>query len=78
MDNINLILPEIAISLSIMFLLVFGVFKKNSENIIHNLSIGSLIVTAILIFNNPFETNIYLFKESYIIDYLSSFMKNTF
>jgi NADH-quinone oxidoreductase subunit N len=75
MDNINLILPEIAISLSIMFLLVFGVFKKNSENIIHNLSIGSLIVTAILIFNNPFETNIYLFKESYIIDYLSSFMK---
>ena len=31
MENINFIFPEIFISLSIMFLLLFGVFKKNSS-----------------------------------------------
>ena len=40
MDNLNFISPEIFISLSIMFLLIFGVFKKNSSNLIHNLSMA--------------------------------------
>ena len=75
MGNLNLILPEIFISLTIMFLLVLGVFKKNSSNIIHNFSIGSLLITGVLIFNNPFDYNISLFNGSYVIDYLSSFMK---
>ena len=75
MDNLNYILPEIFISLSIMFLLIFGVFKKNSSNIIHNLSIGLLLITGILILNNPFDENITLFDDSYIIDNLSVFMK---
>ncbi len=75
MYNLNLILPEIFISLTIMFLLILGVFKKNSSNIIHNLSIGSLIITVALIFNNPFDYRINLFNESYTIDYFSSFMK---
>ena len=39
MVNLNYALPEVFISLGIMFLLVFGVFKKNSERITHNLSI---------------------------------------
>ena len=75
MDNLNLILPEIFISLTIMFLLLLGVFKKNSSNIIHNFSIGSLFITGVLTFNNPFDYNISLFNGSYVIDYLSSFMK---
>jgi len=75
MDNLNLILPEIFVSLSIMFLLMFGVFKNNSSKIIHNLSIFSLLIIMGLIFNNPFDNNISLFNNSYIIDYLSSFMK---
>tara|TARA_B110000196_G_scaffold319652_1_gene338367 strand:+ start:848 stop:2263 length:1416 start_codon:yes stop_codon:yes gene_type:complete len=75
MDNLNLIFPEIFISLSIMFLLIFGVFKKNSSNVIYNLSIISLFTVAVLIFNNPFGKDITLFNKSYIIDYLSSFMK---
>ena len=33
MENLNLVLPEIFISLSIMFLLVLGVFKKDSSKI---------------------------------------------
>jgi NADH-quinone oxidoreductase subunit N len=75
MDRLDLVLPEIFISLSVMFLLVFGVFKKKSSNIVYNLSIFSLIITAVLIFNNPFNKNVNLFNESYIIDYLSSYMK---
>ena len=38
MDNLNFILPEVFISLSIMFLLLLGVYKKNSSNIVHNLA----------------------------------------
>jgi len=75
MDNLNFIYPEIFISLSIMFLLILGVIKKNSSSLVHNLSIFFLILTIALIFNNPIETEINLFKNSYTIDYLSSFMK---
>ena len=75
MNNIELIFPEIFISLSIMFLLVLGVFKKNSSNLIHYLSIGSLLITGILILNNPLDTKVTLFNDSYVIDNLSSFMK---
>jgi len=75
MNNLNFVSPEIFISLSIMFLLILGVFKKNSSKIIHNLSIGTLLVTGILILNNPFGENVTLFNGSYIIDNLSSFMK---
>ena len=75
MVNLHYILPEIFISLSIMFLLIFGVFKKNNSRIIHNLSIFCLIITAILIFDNSFDDIIFLFNRSYIIDQLSFFMK---
>ena len=40
MNNLNLILPEIFISCAIMFLLIVGVFKKNSSQLIYNLSIA--------------------------------------
>jgi len=75
MDNLNFILPEIFISLSIMFLLLLGVYKKNSSNIVHNLAVASLLITGILIFNNPLEQNVSLFNDGYIVDNLSSFMK---
>jgi len=75
MDNLNFILPEIFISLSIMFLLLLGVYKKNSSNIVHNLAVGSLLITGILIFNNPLDQNISLFNDGYVVDNLSSFMK---
>ena len=75
MNNLDFILPEIFVSLSIMFLLILGVYKKNSSSLIHYLSIGSLLITGILILNNPLNTNINLFNGSYLIDNLSSFMK---
>ena len=75
MDNLNFIYPEIFISLSIMFLLILGVFKKNSSNLINILSILALIITLVLIFNFPVNTNIEIFNGSYKIDFLSSYMK---
>ena len=53
MDKLNFIYPEIFISLSIMFLLILGVFKKNSSNLINSLSLLALIGTLVLIVNLP-------------------------
>src|SRR6056300_1406529 len=76
MENLNLIIPEIFVSLTIMFLLVFGVFKKNSFGLIHNLSLMVLLITSIIVFNETINIQeTYLFNNSIIIDYLSSFMK---
>ena len=75
MDNLNFIFPEIFISLAIMFLLLLGVFKKNSSNLIYSLSIGTLIFTLALIYSYPIGSEINFFNESYQIDYLSNLMK---
>ena len=76
MSNIELIFPEIFISLSIMFLLILGVFKKDSSKIIQNISLVVLLVTTVITFNETIGVEkITLFNQSIIIDYLSSFMK---
>ena len=76
MTNLDLVLPEIFLSLSIMFLLILGVFKKDSTKLIINISSIALLVTAVIIFNETLGVEkIYLFNGSVIIDYLSSFMK---
>ncbi len=76
MFNLELVFPEIFLSLSIMFLLILGVFKKNSSKLIQNVSLVILLVTAVITFNETLgikET--VLFNGSIIIDYLSSLMK---
>ena len=75
MTNLNFIYSEIFLSIAIMTLLIIGVFKKNSSNLIFNLSIISLLGSLALIFNFPANSNIELFNNSYKIDYLSKFMK---
>ena len=75
MENITFVLPEIFLSLSIMFLLIFGVFKEKSSTLIYLLSIIVLLITIGLIFNLPGDQEINLFKNSYKIDKLSIFMK---
>ena len=75
MNNLNLVYPEIFLSVFIMFLLLLGVFKKNSSNFVYNLSIVSLIIILFLNFNNYNTSSIYLFSNSYKTDYLSIFMK---
>ena len=75
MENFNFVIPEIFISLSIMFLLIFGVFKKNSSSLVYFLSIISLIISLGLIINFPNNEEFYLFNDSYKIDQLTIFMK---
>ena len=76
MENLHFILPEIFISLSIMFLLILGVFKENSSVLIHNLSLIILFITAVITFNETINIEkIFLFNGGVIIDHLSSLMK---
>ncbi len=76
MENLQLVLPEIFISISIMFLLILGVFKKNSFVLIHNISLIILLITTAIVFNETIEIEkIFLFNGSIVIDFLSSLMK---
>ena len=76
MMNLDLIFPEIFLSISIMTLLMIGVFKKNSEKIVYNLSIITLLVLLALIINLFSISETFVFNESYKIDTLSTFMKS--
>ena len=76
MNNLNLVLPEIFISLSIMFLLVLGVFKKDSSRLIFTTSLLVLFITAIITLNETYSvTRITLFNEGVVVDHMSSLMK---
>ena len=76
MENLELVLPEVFISISIMFLLIFGVFKNNSSKLIQNISSIVLLITAVIIFNETLSVEeIKIFNNSVTIDYLSSIMK---
>ena len=74
-DNINFVIPEIFISISLMFLLILGVFKKKSSSTVYNLSIVTLFILLTLIFTLPSNNIIKLFNNSFIIDPLSTYMK---
>ena len=76
MENLNLILPEIFIALSIMFLLVLGVFKKDSSKLVFKISQLILLITSVIIINETFAIErVTLFKDSVVIDHMSSLMK---
>jgi len=75
MDQLNLIIPELFLTTSIMILLMIGVFYKNSFNLIYKLSVITLLATFILLFNHSIDTSTRLFNNSYTIDYFSLFMK---
>ena len=74
MPSIIYILPELFLSISIMFLLMIGVFIKKSFKLVNLLTLLSLVFTIALTLNQPNEI-IKIFNGSYIIDKLSIFMK---
>ena len=73
--DIYYVIPEIFLSLSLMFLLILGVFNKKGSIIVYNLSLLILIITIPLILNVPSDGGILIFNESYKVDYLSNFIK---
>tara|TARA_Y100000590_G_scaffold468861_1_gene653529 strand:+ start:573 stop:1988 length:1416 start_codon:yes stop_codon:yes gene_type:complete len=75
MENFQYILPEVFISITIMLFLIIGVFKKNSANLIYNLSTLSLVIMLALIINLSSFDKVYLLNNSYLIDNLSNYMK---
>ncbi len=74
-DNLELVIPEIFLSLVVMFNLILGVYKKKSSNLIYNLSMISLLITVALILNLLSTEEAFIFDKSYKIDSLSSYMK---
>ena len=75
MENLQYLLPEIFISITIMLFLLIGVFKKNSANLIYNISNISLVILLALIINISSSDKVYIFNDSYLIDSLSNYMK---
>ena len=73
-NNLNILFPEVFLSLSIFTILMFGVFIKKSFNIIFNLTSLILILTIAIILNNPnHEEKIFL--DSFIRDAFSNYFK---
>jgi len=73
-NAIYFLIPEIFLSLSIFTFIVFGVFKKNSFDLIYKTTIIIIPIVIFLILNNNFE-NIKIFNNSFALDEFSSFMK---
>ena len=73
--DIYYVIPEIFLSLSLMFLLILGVFNKKGSIIVYNLSLLILIIAIPLILNVPYDSEILIFNDSYKVDYLSNFIK---
>ena len=76
MNNLYFILPELFISLSVMFLLVFGVFKSNSSRIIFYLSCLIILISLAINLNININEKIFLFNNSYVVDDLSLSIKS--
>ena len=74
MQTILYIFPELFLSLSIMIILMVGVFIKKSFKLVNLLTIATLIFTTALVLNQNDET-IKIFNDSYIIDSFSILMK---
>ena len=74
MENLNLILPEIFLSLSIFVTLLIGVFFKNSYNLVTNI-VYVIIISLLLIIFNSFNEAGNLFSNSFISNSFTNFFK---
>ena len=73
-NNLNIMLPEIFLSLSVFFILMIGVFIKNSFNLIFNLTSLIIIVTVSIILTRPSNEE-KIFLDSFTRDAFSNYFK---
>ena len=73
-NNLNILFPEIFLTISIFSALMIGVFIKNSFNLIFNLSSIIILVTIAIIFNNSNNSE-KIFLDSFSRDAYSNFFK---
>jgi len=74
MENLNLILPEIFLSLAIFATLLIGVFFKNSYNLVTNITYLIIIFLLLIIFNS-FNDSGNLFSNSFVSNSFTNFFK---
>jgi len=74
LNNLNILFPEIFLSLSIFTILMVGVFIKKSFNIVFNLTSLILILTIAIILNNS-NSEEKIFLDSFIRDGFSNYFK---
>ncbi len=72
--NLNIMFPEIFLSLSIFSILMIGVFIKNSFNLIFYLTSIIIIITILIILTNPNNTE-KIFLDSFVRDSFSNYFK---
>ena len=73
-NNLKIMLPEIFLSLSIFSILLIGVFKKKSFNLIFNLTSLIIIATITIILINP-NNEEKIFLDSFTRDAFSNYFK---
>ena len=73
-NNLNILLPEIFLTISIFSALMIGVFIKNSFNLIFNLSSIIILMTIAIILNNSSSSE-KIFLDSFSRDAYSNFFK---
>ena len=73
-NNLNILFPEIFLSLSIFTILMLGVFIKKSFNIIFNLTSLIIVTTAMIILSNP-DNEVKIFLNSFTRDAFSNYFK---
>ena len=73
-NNLNIILPEVFLTLSIFSILMIGVFIKKSFNLIFNLTSLIILLTIAIILNGSNDVE-KVFSESFIRDAYSNFFK---
>ncbi len=73
-NNLNILFPEIFLTISIFLALMIGVFIKNSFNLIFNLSSLIILVVIAIIINNP-NSSEKIFLDSFLRDAYSNFFK---
>ena len=73
-NNLNILFPEIFLSLSIFTILMLGVFIKKSFNIIFNLTSLIIAATVMIILSNP-DNEVKIFLNSFTRDAFSNYFK---
>jgi NADH-quinone oxidoreductase subunit N len=72
--NLNILLPEIFLTLSIFSILMIGVFVKKSFSLVFNLSSLIILITIAIIFNSS-NDKVNIFLDSFTRDAFSNFFK---
>ena len=74
LNNLNILFPEIFLTLSIFLILMLGVFIKKSFNLIFNLTLLIILLTITIILNSSGNEE-KIFLDSFIRNTFSNFFK---